>query len=83
VLDVAAHAGDGAAGAHAGHEDVDGTAGVFPDLGAGGGFVDGRVGRVLELLQQHVLGVAGGNSSALAMAPFMPLAPSVSTSLAP
>jgi hypothetical protein len=66
-------------------EDVDLAVGVVPDLGAGGGLVDRRVGGVLELLQQHVAaGVADAAiSSALATAPFMPLAPSVSTSLAP
>jgi hypothetical protein len=31
------------------------TVGVLPDFRAGRRFVDGRVGRVLELLQQHVL----------------------------
>jgi len=52
--------------------------------------MDGGVGGVLELLQQNVLrvrrtyfGSDAAIASAWAMAPFMPLAPSVSTSLAP
>ena len=85
VLDVARHAGDGAAGADAGDEDVDLAVGVVPDLGAGGALVDRRVGRVLELLRAS--GSAPGRtatiSSALAIAPVMPSAPGVSTRLAP
>src|SRR5690606_7643934 len=46
VLDVARDAGDRAARADAAHQDVDRAVGVVPDLGAGRGFVDRRVGRV-------------------------------------
>src|SRR5690606_37480946 len=59
LLDVARYAGDGAAGAHAGDQDVDRAVGVVPDLGASGRFVDRGIGRVLELLQQHVPGGVG------------------------
>src|SRR5208337_2846510 len=43
-LDEARDAGDGAAGADAGDEDVDRALGVVPDLRAGGLFVDRGVG---------------------------------------
>ena len=55
VLDVAADAGDCAAGAHAADQDVDLAIRVLPDFRARGGFVDRGIGRVLELLQQNVL----------------------------
>ena len=55
-LDVVGHAGDGAARAHAGDENVHLAVGVVPDLGAGGGQVNGRVGRVVELLQDVAVG---------------------------
>ena len=42
ILDVAADAGDRAAGADARDQDVDFSAGVFPDLRAGGAKVDFR-----------------------------------------
>ena len=48
-LEVATHAGDGTAGAHACDEDVDRPIGVLPDLGAGRGLMGGGVGRVGEL----------------------------------
>ncbi len=54
LLPVAGDAGDGAAGADAGDEDVHLAAGVLPDLRARGRLVDGGVGGVLELLQEHV-----------------------------
>src|SRR5208282_3355619 len=53
-FDVARDSGDGAAGADAGHEDVDGAVGVIPYFRAGGRFVDGRIGGILELLEQDV-----------------------------
>lgn len=66
VLDVAADAGDGAAGADAGDEDVDFAIGVFPDLGAGGFHVDSGVGGILELLQEHEFaGVRGADALGL------------------
>ena len=46
-----ADAGDGAAGADAGDEDVDLAVGVVPDFLGRGPAVDRRVGRVLELLR--------------------------------
>ena len=53
-------AGDGAAGAHAGDEDVDAAVGVVPDLLGRGDAVHLGVGRVLELLGDEVARVAGG-----------------------
>ncbi len=85
ALDVARDAGDGAAGADTGDQDVDAAVGVVPDLGAGGGLVDRRVGGG----SRTAAAARGGRdqlstiSFALAIAPFMPLAPSVSTSFAP
>ena len=49
ALQVLAHAGHGAAGAHACHKDIHLAVGVLPDLGAGGLDVGLRVGRVYEL----------------------------------
>src|SRR5205085_1846647 len=49
LLDDFADAGDGAAGADAGDQDVGLAVGVAPDLLGGGAAVDLRVGRVLEL----------------------------------
>ena len=84
LFDVAGDTRDGAAGADARHEHVHFTVGGVPDLGARGLLVDFRVRRVLELLQQHVLARSDSRISlALAMAPFMPSGPSVSTRLAP
>ncbi len=40
---------EGAAGAHSGYQGVDPTFGVGPYFRAGGFFMDGRVGRILEL----------------------------------
>ena len=45
------HAGDRAAGADAGNENVDLAVGVVPDFGSGGFDVNLRVGGVVELLQ--------------------------------
>ena len=53
------HAGDGAAGAHAADENVHFAVGIVPDLRAGGGVVDGRVGGVVELLQDVAVGRLG------------------------
>ena len=55
-LDVAGDAGDGAAGADAGDEDVDLAVGVFPDFRAGGAEVNGGVGGVVELLEDLAVG---------------------------
>ena len=46
--------GNGAAGADSGDEDVDLAVGVVPHFFGGGGAVDRRVGRVLELLRDEV-----------------------------
>ena len=78
-----AHAGDGAAGADAGDEDVDLAVGVAPDLLGGGVAVDLRVGRVLELLRHEVARSVSASSSALAMAPGIPSGPGVRISSAP
>ena len=85
VLDVARDAGDRAAGADAGDENVDRAVGVVPDLRTGGLFVDRRIGRVLELLQQHVTIAGRTPRSPRLWRPrrACPSAPSVSTSLAP
>ena len=52
------HPGDGAAGAHAGHKDIDVSVQGIPDLRSRGGPVDRRVGRVGELVRHP--GVSGG-----------------------
>ena len=84
ALDVSRYAGQGAAGADAADEDVDLAVGVVPDFRPGGLLVDRRIGRIVELLHQQILlRIGGASSSAFAMAPFMPLAPGVSISLAP
>ena len=51
LFEVARRAADRAAGADAGDEDIEIAAGVGPELGAGGGFVDRRVGGVFKLLR--------------------------------
>jgi len=56
LFQEAAGAGDGAAGAHAGDQDVDLALRLVPDLGAGGLVVDARVARVLKLLQDERVG---------------------------
>ena len=50
LLEVAADAGDRAAGADAGDEDGDPALGLLPDLRAGGAVVDLGVGQVGELV---------------------------------
>ena len=55
-LQVSARAGDGAAGAHASHEDVHFPIGILPDLGAGGTVMGGGVGRVIELVGDEAVG---------------------------
>ena len=60
-LDVVGHAGDGAASSHAGDENVDLAVGVVPDLGPSGGQVNGRVGGVVELLQNEAVRRLGQN----------------------
>ena len=50
LLEVAGHAGDGAAGADAGDEHRDLAVGLLPDLRAGGAVVDLGVGEVGELV---------------------------------
>ena len=73
-LEHLADAGDGAAGADAGDDDVDLAVGVVPDLLGGGLAVDLGVGRVVELAGQDGAGRSATISSALATAPFMPSA---------
>ena len=55
VLDVAGDAGDRAAGADAGHEDINGAVAVVPDFRAGGLFVDLGVGGLSNWLGHEVL----------------------------
>ena len=83
-LDDLGHAGDRAAGADAGDEDVDLAVGVLPDFLGGGRAVDLRVGGIFELLRHEALLVLARRiSSALAIAPLMPSAAGVSTTCAP
>ena len=56
LLEVAAGAGDGAAGAHAGNQDVDLAVGVLPNLRTRGRLMDGGVGGVHKLAGDHALG---------------------------
>ena len=58
-LEVLSGAGDGAAGADASNEVVNLAVGALPDLGAGGGVVDGGVGGVLKLLEDVRVGGGG------------------------
>ena len=51
-----ADAGDRAAGADAGDEDIELAPGVAPDLLGRGAYMDGRIGRVLELLRHEAVG---------------------------
>src|ERR1700731_1078430 len=51
-----ADAGDRATGADAGDEDIQLAAGVAPDLLGRGAYMDGRIGRVLELLRHEAVG---------------------------
>ncbi len=56
----AAEAGQGAAGTHAHHHRIDVAVQLLPDLRARALFVGGRIGRVLELVDEHrVRGLPG------------------------
>jgi hypothetical protein len=59
-LDHLAHAGDGAAGADAGHQDVGAAVGVVPDFLGRGAAVHVGIGGVVELLRNQVAAVAVG-----------------------
>ena len=59
LFQVAAHAGDGAAGTGPGHEDIHPAVGILPDLGAGGSPVGRRVGGVHELPGKEAAGGPG------------------------
>ncbi|MCY1426513.1 hypothetical protein D9M71_423350 [compost metagenome] len=61
VLDIAGNPGDGAAGTDPGDQHVHRAVGVVPDFRAGGLLVDGRVGRVVELLRHEVFGRIAGD----------------------
>ena len=62
VLDVAGDAGDRAAGADAGHEDINGAVAVAPDFRAGGLFVNLGVRWVVELTGHEIFrGIALGD----------------------
>ena len=54
LLDVAADAGDRAAGADTRHQHIHASIGVLPDLRAGGVVVNAGIGRIHELLQHDV-----------------------------
>ncbi len=58
-LDVAAHAGERPAGADPGDENVHLAVGVIPDLRAGRRQVNGRVGGIVELLEDVAVGGVG------------------------
>ena len=60
-FDVLADSGDGAAGAHAGDQDVGAAIGIVPDLRAGGFEVNLGIGRIVELLQHVAVGSIGQN----------------------
>ena len=53
---IAGRAGDRAARADAGHEDIDLASGVFPNLRAGGPLMDVGIGRIVELLRNPGIG---------------------------
>src|SRR6185312_16791631 len=59
LLEHLADTGDGAARADAGDQYVDAAGGVVPDFFGGGGTMDFRVGRVLELLRDDGAGDGG------------------------
>ncbi len=61
MFNVAGNAADGAAGANAADQDVDGAVSVIPYFRAGGLFVNGRVGWIAKLGRHPVFTVAGGN----------------------
>lgn len=54
LLPKPGNAGDGAAGTDTGDQDIHLALRVMPDFRAGSLFVNGRVGRVFELLRQEV-----------------------------
>ena len=56
IFDVTGDAGDGATGADAGHEHVNGAIAVVPDFRTGGLEVDFGVGGIVELARHEVLG---------------------------
>jgi hypothetical protein len=58
-LDDFGHAGDGAAGADAGHQDVDLAVGVAPDFLGRRAAVDFGVGRIVELLRHEAMRIRG------------------------
>jgi uncharacterized repeat protein (TIGR03803 family) len=61
LLDIARNARDGPPGADAGYQDVDGARGVGPNLRPGGLEMNSRIGRILELLQQDIMGRISGH----------------------
>jgi hypothetical protein len=81
-LEHLADAGDGAAGAHAGDEDVDRAAGVVPDLGAVVRRCASGFAGLLELLQHHRAGLLAQISPARSTASRISV-PGVSTTSAP
>ena len=74
AFQVPPHPGDGAAGADARHKKVHLAVGVLPDLGAGGGLVGRRVGRVVELPRHKGPGYLGGQLVGAGNGPAHPLA---------
>ena len=77
-LEHLADAGDRAAGADAGHEDINLPGRIPPDLLGRGAAMDFRIGRVLELLGDEIATVAlRPNLRPAARAPVMPSAAGV------
>ena len=74
ALQIAPHAGDGAAGADARHKNVHLAVGVLPDLGAGGGLVGRGVRGVIELPRHKGPGDLGGQLVGAGNGPAHPLA---------
>ena len=83
TLEIFANTGDCTARTNTGNEDVNLAIGIRPDLRTGCGSMDSRVGRGYKLPGMKLSAISFASSSALAIAPFVPLEPSVSTSSAP
>ena len=71
-LEHFADAGDGAAGADAGHDDIDLAVGVAPDFLGRGLAMDFGIGRILELLRHEGAGRPRPFPRPCATAPLMP-----------
>ena len=61
MFEVARYAGNRSAGTNTRHKNIDFAVGIVPDFRAGSLFMDSRVGRVFELLQQDIFWVGNGD----------------------